>query len=183
MVSTVRLAAVHYETGFRIDDFLKSLGDLLRADDVRLGGALQLNAPEAETACSAMTLVDLASGARMGISQELGKLAKGCRLDTGLLAEFGTLLDRDSGESADLLIFNKFGKAECEGHGLRSNLVHAIETGIPVLTAVRPPHLEAWQDFHAGLADALAPDLQRVRSWCLEAVQTRREAARCATPA
>jgi hypothetical protein len=170
----VPLAAIHYETGFRIDDFLSQLIALLRARQVRVGGAIQLNPPDAVNSCSAMTLVDLASGARMGISQNLGSQAQGCRLDTTRLAEFGTMLDGKPSDDVDLLLFNKFGRAEAEGYGLRSNFVGAIEAGIPVLTAVRPPYDEAWQRFHGGLALDLAPDLQRAQDWCLSAVAARR---------
>jgi hypothetical protein len=124
-----------------------------------------------------MTLVDLASGARMGISQNLGPQAQGCRLDTARLAEFGTMLDGKPSDDVDLLLFNKFGRAEAEGYGLRSNFIGAIEAGIPVLTAVRPPYDEAWRSFHEGLAIDLPPDLQRAHDWCLGAVAKWRQPA------
>ena len=110
-----RLAAIHYHTGFRIDDFLARLGALLRADNIVVGGSIQVNASDAANACSAMTLVDLSSGTAIEISQQLGSLAQGCRLDTSRLAEFGALLERPATTDIDLLILNKFGKAEAEG--------------------------------------------------------------------
>jgi len=173
----VPLAAIRYDVGFRIDDFLSQLIAMLRASQVRVGGSIQLNAPDAINSCSAMTLVDLASGVRMGISQNLGPQAQGCRLDTTRLAEFGTMLDRKPSGDVDLLLFNKFGRAEAEGYGLRSNFIGAIEAGIPVLTAVRPPYDEAWRKFHEGLATDLPPDLQRAHDWCVGAVAKRRRAA------
>lgn len=182
MVGAVRLAAIHYEAGFRIDDFLAKLGEKLRADDIRLGGAIQRNVPGALTSCSAMTLIDLASGTATEISQNLGSQAQGCRLDTSRLAEFGMLLGGKSADDVDLLILNKFGKAEADGHGLRSNFVRAIEAGIPILTAVRPPYDQAWLGFHEGLAVELAADLELARAWCLSAVETRRAALLSAGP-
>jgi hypothetical protein len=173
-VADVRLAAIHYEAGFPIDDLLSKLGEALRREAVRLGGAVQLNAPGAASACSAMTLVDLSSGATMDISQDLGSQAQACRLDAGRLAEFGALLDRKFDDDADLLILNKFGKAESEGHGLRRNFARAIEAGIPVLTAVRPPYDDAWRRFHEGLAVALPPDFKAAFDWCASAVAQRR---------
>lgn len=165
-IDATRLAAIHYQVGFRIDDFLSRLGTLLRTEGIVVGGSIQVNAPDAADACSAMTLVDLSSGTAIEISQQLGSLAQGCRLDTSRLAEFGALLERPSVADIDLLILNKFGKAEAEGRGLRRNLERAIESGTAVLTAVRPPYDEAWHRFHGGLAAELAPDLESVRAWC-----------------
>jgi hypothetical protein len=172
-IDATRLAAIHYQVGFRIDDFLARLGELLRADDIVVGGSIQVNASDAANACSAMTLVDLSSGTAIEISQQLGSLAQGCRLDTSRLAEFGALLERPSSAGIDLLILNKFGRAEAEGRGLRRNIEQAIESGTTVLTAVRPPYDEAWHRFHGGLAAELAPDLESVREWCHAAVKQR----------
>ena len=89
-----------------------------------------------------MTLVDLGSQRRVRISQDLGTQAEGCRLDAQGLAEIGALLDRPLGRDVELLMLNRFGTAE--GGGLRSAFVRAMEAGVPVLTAVRPPYIEAW---------------------------------------
>lgn len=168
----MQLAAIHYQTGFRIDDFMARLETLLRADAISVGGAIQQNAPEAR---GAMTLIDISSGAALEISQRLGSLAQGCRLDSGRLAEFGTLLEHPPLADADLVILNKFGRAEAEGHGLRRNIEQALEAGKAVLTAVRPPYDEAWRNFHAGLAVELPPDMERVRAWCRDAVARQRD--------
>ncbi len=87
-------------------------------------------------------------------------------------------LDAAMHDGVDLLLLNKFGKGEAEGGGLRSTFAGAIETGVPVLTAVRPPYLEAWTAFHGGLAADLMPDLGEVLAWCRAAVQTRDAAPR-----
>jgi hypothetical protein len=81
-------------------------------------------------------------------------------------------------DTVDLLILNKFGKTEAEGGGLRSALARAIELGVPVLTAVRPPYTETWSGFHAGLAIDLIPDLDVVLAWCHRAVRERNDARR-----
>lgn len=171
-VNAMQLAAIHYQTGFRIDDFMARLETLLRADNISVGGAIQQNAAEAR---GAMTLVDISSGAALEISQRLGPLARGCRLDSGRLAEFGTLLEHPPLADIDLVILNKFGRAEAEGHGLRRNIEQALEAGKAVLTAVRPPYDDAWRSFHEGLAAELPPDMERVRAWCREAVQRQRD--------
>jgi hypothetical protein len=178
IAATVRLAAVIYQAGFQIDDFLTRAANLLRADHVRVGGALQENVPSAAGACSAMTLVDLTSQSRFRISQDLGSLAQGCRLDAHGLTEIGVLLEQTLNHEVELLVLNRFGKAEAEGGGLRPAFVRAIEAGIPVLTAVRPPYTEAWAQFHGGLAIDLPPDFGLVLAWCQDSVRELRAARR-----
>ena len=47
ITGTVRLAAIVYDAGFKIDDLLTRIADRLRADRVNLAGVLQENAGEA----------------------------------------------------------------------------------------------------------------------------------------
>ena len=137
---TVRLAAIGYQSGFKIDDLLRRVTGRLRADQVRLGGTLQENTGGGVGLCSAMTLIDLASQRRVKISQDLGLQSEGCRLDAQGLSEIAALLDRTFDQQIELLVLNRFGTAEAEGGGLRSAFVRAIDAGIPILTAVRPPY-------------------------------------------
>jgi hypothetical protein len=172
-----QIAAVIYQTGFAIDDFLNEVAGRLRADAVRLGGAVQENLRSAaDEPCAAMVLTELRSQQRFRISQELGPQAQSCRLDAAGLAEIGALLDRSIDRDIDLMLLNRFGTAEAEGGGLRSIFARAMETGIPVLTAVRPPYSEAWADFHGGLAVDLPPRLGPVLAWAREAVRLARTA-------
>jgi hypothetical protein len=135
-----------------------------------MAGVLQENASADAGVCAAMTLIDLASRKSFRISQALGSQAEGCRLDPQGLAEVGVLLDRPLDRDVELLLLNHFGTAEAEGGGLRSAFVRAMEAGIPVLTAVRPPYAEAWLKFHGGLAVDLPTDINRVLAWCRTAV-------------
>jgi len=178
MTGTVRLAAVVYQAGFQIDDFLTRAANLLRADHVKLGGAIQENARCAAGSCSVMTLIDLTSQSRIRISQDLGSQARGCRLDTHGLLEIGVLLDQTLDGDVELLVLNRFGKAEAEGGGLRSAFARAIQAGIPVVTAVKSTYTEAWSQFHGGLAIDLPPDLGPVLAWCGDAVRELRAARR-----
>ena len=162
------LAAIVYESGFPIDDFMAEVAGRLAAERLRVCGVLQQNSGSAN--CLAMTAVDIASRVRFEISQYLGSQASGCRLDPRGLAAVAAALDAAFKSDFDLLLLNKFGKAEAEGRGLRSTLAGALIAGIPVLTAVRPPHTAAWSSFHGGLATDLAPSLDAVLGWCRGAV-------------
>ena len=163
------LAAVTYPAGFRIDELLAAIARRLRTEGVRLAGAIQENAGNA--ACATMTLVDLGSSGRFSISQDLGPAALGCRLDPCGLAEAERPLVATISNGADLVVLNKFGKAEADGGGLRNAFVRAIEIEVPVLTAVRPPYTDSWARFHGGLAVALPPDFAAVHAWCRDAAR------------
>jgi len=176
MTSSIRLAAIVYEAGFPIDEFLTRAVSLLRTEQIRLGGALQENSPGGGGRCSAMTLVDLSSRGRFRISQDLGSQAEGCRLDAQGIAEFVALLDRTPDQNVELMVLNRFGRAEAEGGGLRSAFAHAMEAGIPVLSAVRASYTEAWSQFHGHLATDLPADLAAVLAWCRESVRLLRAA-------
>lgn len=172
----VSLAAIIYDKGFRIDDFMAAVVSRLDAEGIRVCGLVQENFGD-DPNCSVMTLVDLGSSGRFGISQRLGADARGCRLDPHGLAAAGGQLDQALAGGADLLVLNKFGKAEAEqGAGLRSTVSRALDVGLPVLTAVRPPYTAGWADFHGGLAAELAPDLDTVLAWCRTAAATRHSA-------
>ncbi len=159
------LAAVVYDKGAFIDDFMRRVADRLRLEGVRVGGVFQENQDGGE-ACATMRLVDLNSGERFVISQNLGPDARGCRLDPRGVLDAGARLDATLSDEIDILVINKFGRGDAEGIGLRGTFAAAIESGIPVLTAVRPPYVEAWTAFHGGLAEDLPPDLDAVLAWC-----------------
>ena len=177
---SVRLAAVIYEPGFAIDGFMSRIAERLRAEHVRLGGAVQENTPGEAGRCSAMTLVDLVSRDRVLISQDLGSQAQGCRLDARGLAEICALFERTPAQDVELVLLNRFGKAEAEGGGLRSAFVRAIDAGIPVLTAVRENYAEAWSQFHGRLASDLPADFDAVLAWCRASVRQVRTARQTA---
>jgi hypothetical protein len=172
------LAAVIYQSGFPVDEFMAAIAATLRGDNLRLGGAIQQNASRQDTgqlaACSsAMTLIDLSTGERFGISQDLGSQSQDCRLDSCGLAELGGVLDVSVDDSLDLVILNKFGKAEADGGGLRSVIARSIDVGVPALTAVRSIYREDWQRFHGGVATDLVPQSEVTLAWCRRAVGRR----------
>ena len=68
-------------------------------------------------------------------------------------------------DRVDLLVINRFGRAESLGRGLRSCFERAIEADVPVLTAVRIPYDEAWRNFHDGIGLQLTCDVEPVTAW------------------
>jgi Protein of unknown function (DUF2478) len=70
-------------------------------------------------------------------------------------------------EQVDVLVMNRFGRAEALGRGLINCFLAAIEANIVILTAVRHPYGEPWAEFHGGLAQSLRPELNAIQQWCL----------------
>jgi hypothetical protein len=149
---SVRLAAINYPRGFDIDRLLVGVCAELARAGVRLGGLLQVSTGARGGNCAdSVHLVDLRSGQEFDIWDDRGQCAKGCRLDESGLAEAEYLLREAIADRVELLLINRFGRAESLGRGLRRSLDSGISAGIPALTAVREPYDEAWRDFHGGL--------------------------------
>ncbi len=170
------IAAVVYAPGEPVDALLGAAVARLRAEGLRVAGALQAEVRDADGCCGPMRLTSLADGRETVISQNLGRLAKGCRLDPQALAGAAVDLAATLDEGADLLVLNRFGKAEAEGGGLRSVMERAVEAGFPLILAVRRDYVPAWAAFHGGLADELPLDLDAILRWCRDAAAPRRAA-------
>lgn len=99
-----------------------------------------------------MVLENLQTGVRVQISEDRGPQAQGCALDPHAL--LGAMADARErlGESVDVLLLNKFGKAEGEGSGFRSLIADAVSAAIPVVIGVPRRNLENWRAFAGELA-------------------------------
>jgi hypothetical protein len=118
-----------------IDDCLAEAVASLEAQGLRLAGTVRvLPAAPHSHACD-MDVRVLPDGPSRRISQPLGALSQGCRLDTDAVETLALAVESRL-EGADLLVVNKFGKQEAAGRGLRQAIVLAIEAGIPVLIGV-----------------------------------------------
>jgi molybdate transport system ATP-binding protein len=159
------LGAIHYERGFAIDGLLLAIWAQLRGAGVRLGGLLQESVGERGTCAASVQAVDLRSGRTFSIWEPRGACACGCRLDERGLLDAEPNLMSAVAERVDLLVINRFGRAESLGRGLLGVFGLALEAGVPVLTAVRSPYQEAWRGFHGGLAEQLPCRLEAVLAW------------------
>ncbi|MCB2128502.1 MAG: DUF2478 domain-containing protein [Rhodobacteraceae bacterium] len=150
------------------DRLLAGVADTLAAEGWPLAGAVQINSDAGTGRPCDMDLNVLAARRIIRISQNLGKLAKGCRLDPdGLEQAVGLVAGALSGpERPRLLIVNRFGKQEADGRGFRPLIGQALAEGIPVLTSVGRANLPVFQSFAEGFAEELAPDLAALLVWC-----------------
>jgi len=162
-----RLAGIVFDRTVPVDALLAQVIDRLKRSGADLAGVVQ--APGPETGAGGvrdLRLHGLRGDWDVSILQNRGRHAQGCRLDSGAIADVAGRLETSLAEGADLLIVNRFGRAEAEGHGLRQVLVRAVGQDMPLLIAVRTDYEDAWDAFHGGLAETLPPDLDAILAWC-----------------
>ncbi len=160
------LAAVHYPRGFDIDRLLIDVCADAAARGMKLGGLVQMTTGERGGNCATtIHVVDLRTQQAFDIWEDRGSCAKGCRLDERGLAEAEPAIMHAIEDRVDLLVINRFGRAESLGRGLRACFEAAMSAGVPVLTAVRAPYDDAWQAFHGGMGVALSCDVPAASRW------------------
>lgn len=144
---------------------LAEIRTVLEGEGLRLAGAVQQNVDTGGPKCD-MDLHILSMDRVIRISQNLGALSQGCRLDPEGVAQAAALAEQVLSDGAAFAIVNKFGKAEAEGRGFRAFIGHALAQGVPVLTAVGPANQPAFRAFAEGLAQELPSDPAQVLAWC-----------------
>lgn len=141
------------------DQTLLELASQLRSEQRRVLGHIQIKgAAQGACHCREMHLVDLASGLLTRISENRGREARGCHLNWAALTDVAHCVEGNLCSATDILIVNRFGRAEAEGKGMRGVIEKALSMGIPVIVGVRPAYAEVWQAFHCGLARLVAFD-------------------------
>ncbi|RRH78218.1 DUF2478 domain-containing protein [Falsigemmobacter faecalis] len=163
------LAALIFDESMAPDPMIAAV--LARHPGLRVAGLLQSPAREGDCDCRDLTVRDLQTGAVHAITQNLGAMSRGCRLDGGALAELAGGLLRALQSGPDLLILNRFGKSEAEGGGLRQVLEEALARGIPTLAPVNPRHLALWRDYAGDLAEDLPCDAGALENWISRALR------------
>lgn len=135
----------------------------LRARGIDVRGLVQVY-EDCENGCQ-ITLVDLASGKRYPITQDLGSGSDACRLDTSLLADATAVMREALQDDCALVIFNRFGSLEAAGQGFSAEMLALMTNGIPVLAIVSDRYLAPWREFTGGLAVELPPDIEALQGW------------------
>lgn len=158
------------ETG-AAEGLLAAVADRLLAEGWRMAGALQVTTP-VPGGRSDMDLRILGQeGVRVRISQCLGALSQGCRLDPGgLEAAVGRVEAGMDRARPQLLIVNKFGKVELAGRGFRPLIGRALAEGVPVLLSVAPDGLEGFLAFTEGAGSRVPAEVGAALDWCRAAM-------------
>jgi len=162
----MHIAFIHAKKPRDAEDTMRRVARDLRTQGFRLSGVLlnPCNQP-ARHACD-MDLIDLATGSRIHISQNLGAGSTGCRLDAAAIEAVSMTVKAGMGAATpDVLILNRFGKQEAKGRGFHPVIVSALEGGIPVLVGVSELNRPAFESFAAGLAIQLPNSSSAVLYW------------------
>lgn len=165
------LAAVAYQPGEDVNRLLHEVVAGLRRRGIGVGGLLQEKVAESEECCEQLNLVDIRSGEAARITQQRGKDSRGCKLDPRGIAEIAPCIQTAIDADVALIVINKFGRAEAEGGGLLSSFGDIVMAGIPLLTTVREPYLDAWRAFHGGLGLELPFARSVVDDWVEGAIR------------
>ena len=147
------------------DLILAGLAETLAERGFVCCGTVQINTEHPGTGTCDMDVKVLPGGPVVRISQDLGRSARGCRLDPAALETAVGLAAARLCEGADLLIVNKFGKHEAEGRGFRDVIAEALTMDVPVLVGINALNLPAFEEFTGGLATALPPERDALAAW------------------
>jgi len=167
-IARSRIAGIAFEPGFAVDALMAEIVDRLEQRGLRLAGVIQSLSKEPGCDRGNLRLRALGSDWEIPILQDRGPLAKGCRLDYGSMVDVSARIDASLKGDVDLVILNRFGRAESEGGGLRQVLERCVEAELPTLIAVRTDYHADWEGFHGGMARTMPAHLPTVLSWCLQ---------------
>ena len=160
-----QLAYFQYENGVYPAVALRTAVDMLLARGLKVVGLIQQESLLPGRSRCDMELEDIASGARIPISEERGAAARGCRLDPASLAAAYMAARAGLTTDTDLVVISKFGKIEAEGGGLRDLIAEALERDVPVLIGVPERNLPGWQDFAGDFAVHVTLNDRDIVTW------------------
>lgn len=164
-----KLAAIVFKPTYPIDALLEKAVAELKARGLSLAGVIQTSGAQEGCDVANVRLRALRDGWEIPVLQDRGPLARGCRLNPHAITEVAGRLAADLADRPDLLVINRFGRAESEGYGLRQVLEEAVCRDIPVLVGVREDYVDAWEAFHGGMGKTLPTDPDAIVTWCLAA--------------
>lgn len=125
--------------------------DALRMRGVRIGGVAQdTHRPHGHV--TGMDLVELDTGLRHDMRQNLGAGSQSCVMNTQALAASTEAVRRALAMGVDLMVLSKFSHTEAEGRGFIQEFQSTAAAGVPLLTCVKTTQLPQWREFSGDLA-------------------------------
>ena len=141
-----------------------------------MGGLLQRSGERLSSGRPVMWADDIATGQTVRLDLPRGSGARACLLDPDALAQVACLLQNATDAGPDLIVVNRFGHAESEGHGLRPEIAAAIFSGAAVLIAVRDTRLDDLHAFLGGTGALLPLTPDAIADWAEHAAAVRQPA-------
>ena len=139
------------------------------ADDMRRAGRRPVGVVQAGRSCKAenprLGVVVLPGGENICLVPSAERGRTGCGLDAGRLAELAKRLAAALEDGADLVVINRFGRAEADGGGLIDVIARALDLDIPLLIAVPERRFPDWVRFSCGMNVRLACRHEALDRW------------------
>ena len=161
-----------YDTTIEIDPIVAAAVIAMRGLGLTVGGLRQRFGQPLGNGKRAMWLEDIATGKTIRLDRPRGPGATACILDPDALARAACMLLHGSA-GADVVLVNRFGNAEAEGRGMRSEIASIICSGTPVLIPVRFSLLPDLEGFLGCPAHLVLPTATAIAGWAAHALTQR----------
>jgi hypothetical protein len=158
------LAAIVYTLRDDPDRLLLDFVDDLRRAGCRPLGFVQLGRVPSSDAHT-IRLLRLPSGDVVSLRHDPASDAHQCGLETERLVDTAGAIAAGLGDSADLVVINRFGKLEAKGKGLIDLIRRAGEADIPVLIAVPEHRFETWTRYSCGMSVRITCNRRALDRW------------------
>lgn len=161
-MTTPVFAALVYKPGQSPGRVLAALATALARRGVDVHGLLQEVTP-----AHGRDAVDIRTGERTPIKRptQYERDNRLCSLDIGQLTQTTSVLRRALENRAEVVIVERFGKAERDGDGLADDLLELMASGVPTLVSVPEEALGDWNRFSGGLGAELPCDYDALLAW------------------
>ena len=160
-----KIAALAGESRSANQTLLADFVQRRRAEGLRVAGVVEVARRSETGACGLLSVIDLATGASIAISQNLGPGSMACNLDPGGVAEACAAAQRAIEAGADLVVLSKFGKLEAARGGLCDAFAAAIDAELPIVTTVNPVMREEWTRFAGALFEDVFSSAEALEAW------------------
>lgn len=147
------------------EQLLRSFAQELKKRGFRVGGVLQDTLPAEEGCKCQMVVEEIDTGKRLSLSQPLGAQSNSCVLDPQAMAEASGALRRALQNRYDLVLVNKFGKAEKSGRGFSAEMLALMAAKVPLLCPIPANFVQDWHEFTGGLGAILPLDETALWRW------------------
>lgn len=164
-MSPARIGALFGDDGAGKQLLLADFVARRRGEGLRVAGVIEQAVKDDANLCGALDLLDLATGERIPITQNLGSGSIACNLDPSGLVCACAAAQSAILSGADLVVLSKFGKLEAAGGGLCDAFAAALLADLPVLTTVRPIMRDAWRGFSGDFSCDLPAEAAALEGW------------------
>ncbi len=161
------LAGALYRSRERETGLVQRFADELSAKGWRVGGIVQETLKNDNGDTDGIDAVELDTGHRIAINRpsKTNIENKTCSLDTQALAQTSSAIQRAVEQRMDLILVEKFGEQEQQGHGMAADILHAVSEGVPTLVAVPDGVRDKWGAFTGNMGDEIPYTIEAFRSW------------------